>query len=309
MAALEAPTVIFFVDGDEPDPGLGIDGTIRAQIQRPVHGSSGTRSWARGSCKARPVGIQWLGAWSAATEYTANTAVSRLGSSYVSRTININRPPESNPIDWDLSTARGTDGLDGVDGEDGNCGGISLRYVFDGTSQADSDPGDGKLRLGQVVQSTATAIRADLLDAGGVNVAALLDQLDASTSSVKAQVRLMKEFDPSRFIDFNLTGCARWISQSPVSDLGERRKPIRGWGHRLARRRPGRRQGRDRRCRPHGRDRPQGETPAVQWTFSAEVGDFDPGNGNLRIDHTIYGFAGTSMSMISTGMARRRRPC
>ena len=66
-----------------------------------------------------------------------------------------------------------------------------------------SDPGDGKLRLGQVVQSTATVIRADLLDAGGVNVAALFDQLDASTSSVKAQVRLMKEFDPTRFIDFN----------------------------------------------------------------------------------------------------------
>jgi hypothetical protein len=221
MAALEAPTVIFFVEGEEPDPGLGVDNqyALKSNVGAWKLWYKKLGTWV---LQGTPIGIQWLGAWNAGTEYTANTAVSRLGSSFVSKTNNINKPPESNPIDWDLSTARGTDGLDGVDGADGNCGGISVRYVFEGTSQADSDPGDGKLRLGQVVQSTTTVIRADLLDAGGVNVAAVLDQLDASTSSVKAQVRLMKEFDPTRFLDFNLTGCTaavgyRNLSVAPIA--------------------------------------------------------------------------------------------
>jgi hypothetical protein len=142
MAALEAPTVLFFVDGDEPDPGLGIEGQYALK--------SNVGAWklwyktlGRWVLQGTPVGIQWLGAWSPATEYTANSAVSRLGSSYVSRTNNINRPPESNPTDWDLSTARGADGVDGTDGINGNYGGISLRYVFDGASQDDSDPGNG----------------------------------------------------------------------------------------------------------------------------------------------------------------------
>ncbi len=43
----------------------------------------------------------------------------------------------------------------------------------------------------------ATVIRADLLDAAGVTVTSLLDQFSASTSNVKAQLRLTKEFDPA----------------------------------------------------------------------------------------------------------------
>jgi hypothetical protein len=216
IAALEAPTVIFFVEGEEPDPGLGVDNqyALKSNVGAWKLWYKKLGTWV---LQGTPIGIQWLGAWNAGIEYTANTAVARLGSSFVSKTNNINKPPESNPIDWDLSTARGTDGLDGVDGADGNCGGISLRYVFDGTSHDDSDPGNGKLRLSHAVQSTATVIRTALLDAGGVNATALLDQLDASTSAVKAQVRLMKEFDPTRFIDFSLTACSAAVGYRNLS--------------------------------------------------------------------------------------------
>ncbi|MGE0038220.1 MAG: hypothetical protein AB7S93_21575, partial [Xanthobacteraceae bacterium] len=142
LAALEAPTVIFFVEGAAPDPGLGVDG------QYALKSNSGVwKLWFKTGgtwvLQSTPVGVQWGGTWNPVTNYPANSAVERLGSTYVSRSVNINKPPESNPSDWDVAAAKGADG---------NHGGISIRYAFDAASQEDSDPGNGRLRLDQATQ-------------------------------------------------------------------------------------------------------------------------------------------------------------
>jgi len=284
LAALEAPTVIFFVEGAVPDPGLGADG------QYALKSNSGTwKLWFKTGgtwvLQSTPVGVQWGGTWNPVTNYPANSAVERLGSTYVSRSVNINKPPESNPSDWDLAAAKGADG---------NHGGISIRYAFDAASQEDSDPGNGRLRLDQATQNTATVIRADLLDAAGSTVTSLLDQLSASTSTVKAQLRLAKEFDPAKFIDFDLTsldspaGYRNLIvtvidasSANPFADgdvlvLSVARVGDKGETGTIG---------------PVGETGPQGETPAPQWNFSDAVTDTDPGNGLFRINDAAYAFA------------------
>ena len=197
IAALDVPTVIYNVTGDAPDPGIGHEGQYALKTNSGVW-----KLWLKvlGAwvSQGTPVGSNWQGVWSAGTTYAINDTVSRFGSAYISQTVNINKAPESNPNDWDLLTAKGTDG---------NHGGVSLRYIFSSLT-ADADPGNGALRLNSSTQNLSSIIRADLLDATGVLVTSVLDQLDASSSTIKAQLRLMKEFDPSRYIDFNLTARA-----------------------------------------------------------------------------------------------------
>lgn len=197
LAVLDTPTVIYAVEGEAPDPGIGQDGQYALKTN-----TGAWKLWLKVSGtwveQGTPVGTNWRGTWSSVTTYAINDVVTRLGSSYISKTVNTNKPPEANPADWDLSAAKGADG---------NHGGLSFRYTFS-TTTTDSDPGNGTLRLNSATQNLATTIRADLLDAAGVTVTALLDQLDASSSTVKAQLRLAKEFDPTKFIDFNLTAKA-----------------------------------------------------------------------------------------------------
>ena len=88
----------------------------------------------------------------------------------------------------------------GVDG----AGGVTLDYVFSATT-ADADPGAGTLRLNHGTQASATSIFADLTDAGGVTVTAILDMLDDSSSANKGQLRLMSRTDQSRWAIFNIT--------------------------------------------------------------------------------------------------------
>lgn len=104
--------------------------------------------------------------------------------------------------------ADGANGVDGVDGAAGPAGGaIAIPYVFS-TTTTDSDPGNGNLRLDNATQNAATTVRADLLDANGVDWTAVLDELDDSTSTIKGYLRLFKTGDPTKFLLFTVSATA-----------------------------------------------------------------------------------------------------
>ena len=146
LVALEAPTVIFFVEGAAPDTGLGLDG------QYALKSNSGAwKLWFKQSgtwvLQGSPVGLSWLGPWNAATTYTSNSAVTRLGSTYVSKTVNTNAPPESNPNDWDLAADKGGTGDVGPIGETGPQGEtLAVQWNFS-AEVGDADPANGNLRI------------------------------------------------------------------------------------------------------------------------------------------------------------------
>lgn len=86
-------------------------------------------------------------------------------------------------------------------------GAYAFPYVFDG-SDADSDPGVGRLRLGSNTQSAATVLRMDVQIVGGTDISNVLADLRAATSAVKGSIRLVKMTDPSKWIIFEVTAVA-----------------------------------------------------------------------------------------------------
>lgn len=86
-------------------------------------------------------------------------------------------------------------------------GAVSIPYIFS-TTTADADPTSGQLRLNNAMQNAATVIRADLLDALGTDVTAVLDSTDDSGSAVKGQIRLSKVGDGAAWLLFNVTAVA-----------------------------------------------------------------------------------------------------
>lgn len=83
-------------------------------------------------------------------------------------------------------------------------GANAFAYTFD-TSNADSDPGNGKMRLGSATQNAATVIRVDNLAGNGGDVTAFLSALQAGTSNIKASVRLQKVGDTTSYLLFDIT--------------------------------------------------------------------------------------------------------
>ena len=82
-------------------------------------------------------------------------------------------------------------------------GAFASPYTFDDATAA-ADPGPGKLRLNNAVQSSATALLLDLTSSAVQDVTGLLDQFDAATSVIKGKVRLVKATDPSKWITFDV---------------------------------------------------------------------------------------------------------
>jgi hypothetical protein len=101
--------VFYAVTGSVPDPSIGNDGDYALKTN-----TGAWMLWLRVAgawvAQATPVGTTYKGVWSAATTYSANDVTSRLGSSYVSKTTNTNKAPESNTSDWDVLAAQGSVG-------------------------------------------------------------------------------------------------------------------------------------------------------------------------------------------------------
>ena len=83
-------------------------------------------------------------------------------------------------------------------------GAVSIAYVFD-TGTSNADPGNGKIRLNNSTENSATAIYVDILDNGGTDWTAVLDSLDDSTSPDKGQIRLFNSISPTNWILFQIT--------------------------------------------------------------------------------------------------------
>lgn len=86
-------------------------------------------------------------------------------------------------------------------------GAYSIPYTFD-TTTTDADPTAGKLRLSSATQNASTVLRLDLFSSGGQDFTSVLDTFDASTSTVKGQIRLAKQGDAFKWLLFNVTARA-----------------------------------------------------------------------------------------------------
>jgi hypothetical protein len=83
----------------------------------------------------------------------------------------------------------------------------AIPYTIDLSGTSDIDPGPGKLRFDSATQNAATTLRLDLTGAGGTtDYSAMIDTFDASTSTVKGAIRIVKQGDASKFLLFNVTG-------------------------------------------------------------------------------------------------------
>ena len=84
---------------------------------------------------------------------------------------------------------------------------ISINYIFSDTT-TDADPGSGYLRLNQATQNSSTVIRANINDNNGVDVSAMLNTFDDSTSTVKGFIRLISIDDPNDWLIFSVSSLA-----------------------------------------------------------------------------------------------------
>ncbi|WP_024349629.1 hypothetical protein [Aurantimonas coralicida] len=82
--------------------------------------------------------------------------------------------------------------------------GSGARFIFS-TLTADEDPGDGRIRLSNVQQDAALVLRADTLDADGVDISETLASFGASTSALKGNLRLYSTSDPRQRLNFDVT--------------------------------------------------------------------------------------------------------
>jgi hypothetical protein len=118
LESLEAQGTFLFVEGAAPDPDMGEDGqwALKTDVAPWKLWFKVGGVWVP---QATPAGLKWRGTWSSATSYSIADAVERNGSSYVAKTANLNKPPESNAADWDLMAAKGNTGAQGATGPQG----------------------------------------------------------------------------------------------------------------------------------------------------------------------------------------------
>jgi len=69
-----------------------------------------------------PVGMLWRGAWSGATAYAVNDAISYSGSAYISILTGTNHQPDVSPTYWQLVVSQGAQGAQGIQGIQGPTG-------------------------------------------------------------------------------------------------------------------------------------------------------------------------------------------
>lgn len=86
-------------------------------------------------------------------------------------------------------------------------GAYAIPYIFD-SATADADPTAGKLRLDNATQNAATTLRLDTTSSGIGDVTSILDRFDASTSTIKGSIRLVKQGDLTKWLTFDVTARA-----------------------------------------------------------------------------------------------------
>ena len=105
-----------FVDEAPPDPLVGNNGQWALQTN-----VSPWRLWYKDATgvwqeQASPAGLKWLGVWSSSTNYTSADAVTRNGSSYISKQLNNLGHPPPDAFWWDVLAQQGASGAAGPPG-------------------------------------------------------------------------------------------------------------------------------------------------------------------------------------------------
>lgn len=96
---------------------------------------------------------------------------------------------------------------------------FSVMAVFDGAATSDADPGAGNWRLNSATQNAATYVYADLADANGADMTAIIEAMDDSTSSTKGWLRFSVNGDRTKWLLAKITGAV-------VTATGYRKIPI-----------------------------------------------------------------------------------
>ena len=184
---------------------------------------------------------------------------------------------------------------------DGVAGGAVTWPVTFSTTTTDADPGDGKFRLNNATQTSATAIYIDLLDADLTDVSAVIDSLDDSTNAVKGECRLVKYDDPTKWLTFNVTA---WTTASgyrkltvvnlagsaasPLADLDRCYFTFTRAGHK-------------------GDTGSQGaDAGDIPWNFDTSTSMADPGTGDVRLNNATL--ASVTAIAISASSAASGNP-
>jgi hypothetical protein len=88
-------------------------------------------------------------------------------------------------------------------GDRGPNAGLDMTFE---TTTTDTDQGVGKLWLNNGTVSSATVVYLDDVDDNSVSINSFVDSFDDSSSSVKGHIQFEKQFDPTVFALFNVTG-------------------------------------------------------------------------------------------------------
>ncbi|WP_315774853.1 MULTISPECIES: hypothetical protein [unclassified Bradyrhizobium] len=126
VAILNGMGTIYAVTGEAPDPSIGEDGQYALKTNTGLW-----KLWLKVAgvwvAQGNPAGTSTnRGAWDSVTDYIASDMVSRLGSSYIAKAPSTNKPPESNPLFWDLVAGKGDPGSQGPQGAPGTAATITI---------------------------------------------------------------------------------------------------------------------------------------------------------------------------------------
>lgn len=98
-------------------------------------------------------------------------------------------------------------------------GAYALPYTFS-SSASEVDPGSGKLGLSSTPQTSSVALRVNTTNSAGVDSLSLLNDFNASTSSVTGTVRLQKVGDPSKWLVFAVTAAVQYTGYMRLTVIG-----------------------------------------------------------------------------------------
>ncbi|MBI2926536.1 MAG: tail fiber domain-containing protein [Verrucomicrobia bacterium] len=108
--------------GDGPTGATGPQGPAGPAGPPGPQGTQGVAGPGGPTGPSGPKGLNWRGAWNAATSYAIDDAVSNDGASWIARAANLNSAPLAGNADWDLLAQQGGTGPQGPAGSTGAAG-------------------------------------------------------------------------------------------------------------------------------------------------------------------------------------------
>jgi hypothetical protein len=99
----------------------------------------------------------------------------------------------------------GSIGETGPTGPDGRYGGASFNYLFS-TNTANSDPGQGRLKLNNLNFSSATQLYINSTDGDNISVFSFLQTIDDSSSTIKGHIKISASTTPNEYAIFAIVG-------------------------------------------------------------------------------------------------------